>query len=243
LSNLKRAIRENKADIGFALDPDQDRLVAMPLRSEEETLLLAGKFLLELQKSNSRKCIAKIPVNLSTSRAWEDLGEEYGVEIIRTPVGEINIARTMKKNRLPFGGEGNGGVILGEVNYGRNSTVGMALLLAYLAWSGKKLKTLERELPQYILLKEKIRVHSQQNPEEIVERAAAKVASTPEAMSISKEDGYKIFFRDNSWLQLRLSNTEPIIRIFAEGEAKKGKKKIKELINVVKTIINRGSQM
>ncbi len=238
LGSLKGAVRKNKADIGFALDPDQDRLAVMPLRSEEETLLLAGKFLLELQKQSGRKCIRKIVVNLSTSRAWEALGEEYGVQIMRTAVGEINVALAMKENGIPFGGEGNGGVILGEVNYGRNSTVGMCLILAYLAWSGKKLRTLERELPQFTLFKEKVKVSSRQESKERVETIAGKLAGHPNLLSVDKRDGYKFLFRDNSWLQLRSSNTEPTVRVFAEAEL--GKEEIiKKLLKKVKSSLER----
>jgi len=232
LGNLKKAIKKRKADIGFAFDPDQDRLVIMPLKSEEHTLLLCGKFLLELQKNNPHKFIKNIPVNLSTSSAWEDLADNYRISITRTKVGEINVAKAMQKNNSPFGGEGNGGVILKSVNCGRNSTVGIALILAYLSWTGKRIEELEQELPEYILIKSKLKISPGKNQKKMMDKIMARINGA--VKNINRTDGYKIFFKDNSWIQLRPSNTEPIIRIFAEAKVSESRKKtIKRIKNII----------
>lgn len=234
LGGLITAIKKFRADVGFALDPDQDRLVALPLESEELTPLIAFKFLLQLQKIFRIKYIKKIVVNLSTSAAWESLAKQYGIEIVRTPVGEVNVAKGMLKNNTIAGAEGNGGVILGSVNYGRNSTAGMLLILCYLAWSGKSLRDLSAEIPGYYLLKTKIRTP---DPKESLERVRRHFRKN----RFDSRDGYKIFLKDGSWVQIRASNTEPILRIFAEariaGNKNSAVKKAKNIIKYIKTII------
>ena len=155
LTELKEIIKKHNLDIGFAFDPDQDRLVAMPLWSEELTPILCGKFLSELQPKNSKtKYIKQVAVNLSTTSSWE----EYGIVVTRTKVGEINVVEAMEKYNLPFGAEGNGGVILKDVNAGRNSTVGIALILAYMAWSNCSIKELEDKLSRRFMVKDKIEI-------------------------------------------------------------------------------------
>jgi len=238
LAILKSAIQKFNADIGFAFDPDQDRLVAMPLRNEEYTPLLAGKFLLELQKDNKKKYIKCIPVNLSTTGAWEEIAGHYGIEISRTPVGEINVVNAMINNKTVFGAEGNGGTILGTVNYGRNSTVGMALLLCYIAESGKSIAELEKEIPPYVLIKRKLRLANPKLKLRLVRDYYEKNNSVD---SINNSDGYKILFKDNSWIHVRASNTEPLVRIIAEGKIE-GKmfetyKKVNKLIQQTKSIM------
>ncbi|PIU51947.1 hypothetical protein COS91_01805 [Candidatus Desantisbacteria bacterium CG07_land_8_20_14_0_80_39_15] len=244
LGNLKKAIKKTGADIGFAFDPDQDRLVVMPLVSEEHTLLLCGKFLLELQRYNSNKYIKNIPVNLSTSSAWDDIASDYGIHIIRTGIGEVNVVKAMQENNSLFGGEGNGGVILGNVTYCRNSTVGMALILAYLAWTGKKIKELEMELPEYVLIKSKLKISPGENQEKNMDKVISRINGS--VKDVNKIDGYKIFFRDDSWVQLRPSNTEPIIRIFAEAKVyksrKKTEKKVKKTIETISNTLEGGGK-
>jgi len=237
LTGLREAIEKQGADIGFAFDPDQDRLAVMPLNSEENTPALAGKFLLELQKESGRKYLKAIPVNLSTSSVWDDLAEEYGVKIIRTPVGEINVVKAMEKVNSPFGAEGNGGIILREVNYGRNSTVGMVLLLAYMAWKSAEIKDLESELTPYFLLKEKIAfsLRKEEISAFLQERISSFIQQNEGRIEyIDRQDGYKLIYRDNSWVHLRPSNTEPVVRIFAEA---KDSPKSQMLINEVKSLL------
>ncbi|MEW6041001.1 MAG: hypothetical protein AB1633_05725 [Elusimicrobiota bacterium] len=237
LIELKRTIRKSKADVGFAIDPDGDRLVTMPASSEEDTPLLAAKFLLELQKLSGRKFIKKVVINTSTSRAWEDLGEVYGIKIIRSAVGEINVVSEMRKRSLVFGAEGNGGVILGSVNYGRNSAVGIALIMAYLSWSSKTIKKLDSELPEFYMLKKKVML-GRQSAAGISGKILDSLKRKSNFLKVEKKDGYKFFFKDDSWLQVRPSNTEPIMRIFAEVRGKvtdrAARQKAEDLINSVK---------
>lgn len=221
LTGLKETIKKHNLDLGFAFDPDQDRLVVMPLWSEEIVPVLCAKFLLELQKNSKTKYIKQIAVNLSTSSLWEELAEEYGIEIIRTRVGEINVVEAMEKYNLPLGAEGNGGVILKDINAGRNSTVGMALILAYMAWSNCSIKELQDQLPRYFMVKDKIEISISQ--EKIHEYLNEKIntfnkQNQDRIEQIDTQDGYRIVFNDNSWTHVRLSNTEPIIRIITESK-------------------------
>ena len=221
LAELKETIKKLNIDVGFAFDPDQDRLVIMPLWSEELTPVLCAKFLLELQKHSKTKYIKQIAINLSTSSLWDELAEEYGIEIIRTRVGEINVVEAMEKYNLPLGAEGNGGVILKDVNAGRNSTVGMALILAYMTWSNCSIKELKNELPRYFMGKDKIEISLSQ--EKIHKFLNEKInvfnkQNKDRIKQIDTQDGYRIVFNDNSWTHLRPSNTEPIIRIITESK-------------------------
>jgi phosphomannomutase len=221
LAELEETVEKQKLDIGFAFDPDQDRLSVVPLWSEELVPILCAKFLLELQKQSNKKHIKQIAVNLSTSSLWETMAKEYGVEIIRTRVGETNVVEAMRKHNLPFGAEGNGGVILKDINAGRNSTVGMALILAYMVWNNHSIKELEKELPRYFMLKDKIAISLPQ--EKIQEFLNDKMnifneQNKDRIRQINTQDGYKIVFNDNSWTHIRASNTEPIIRIITESK-------------------------
>lgn len=221
LTQLKETIQKDGLDIGFAFDPDQDRLVIMPLYSEELTPILCGKFLLELQKKSKIKYIKQIVINLSTSSLWEELAKEYSVEIIRTRVGEFNVIEAMQENNLPLGAEGNGGVILKDVNLGRNSTVGMALILAYMIYSKQSIQKLESRLPKYFMVKDKATISVEQ--EKINEFINEKVdiftkQNKNDIELMDKRDGYKIIFKDGSWAHIRTSNTEPIIRIITESQ-------------------------
>jgi phosphomannomutase len=243
LGNLRRAVEKRRADAGFAVDPDQDRLVAVPLSTEENTPLIAAKFLLELQKMSGRKRIKEIVINSSTSAAWEDVAAGYGVRIIRVPVGEVNVALEMIRRGAVLGAEGNGGIILGSVNYGRNSAVGIALIMCYLAWSGKTLAEIESELPRYYITKQKI-PSGGMVPAEAARAIVRRFKSDPRALRVETYDGVKVSFRDGSWLHVRASNTEPIIRIFAEtrdaGSLRLNREKADGMVSSVKKILNSG---
>lgn len=232
LENLRKAIAGKKADIGFAFDPDQDRLVIMPLKTEELTPLLCGKFLMELQAGNPSKPMKQIPVNLSSTSAWEETAERHGIDIIRTKIGEINVIEAMFDHGSMFGAEGNGGVILSDVNYGRNSATGMALILSYLAWSGKTLAELEKEIPGYVLIKEKIPVlATPENMKSTVRRLGLR------GSKLDTRDGCKVIFKDRSWVQLRPSNTEPITRIFAEAKIEVSEESTRKRLGaIIKTV-------
>ncbi len=238
LGQLKETIQKHNLDIGFALDPDQDRLVIMPLSSEELTPILCAKFLLELQKNSSNKYIKQIPVNLSTSSLWDDLARKYSVEIIRTRVGEFNVIEAMQENKLPLGAEGNGGIILKDINFGRNSTVGMALILAYMTYSRQSIRNLESRLPKYFMVKDKTTVSVEQERIDGFLNKKINVFTKQNKgniKSIDKRDGYKIIFEDNSWAHIRTSNTEPIIRLIAES---KDEEKAKMLIEQFRSLIS-----
>ncbi len=241
LKGLKDTIQKEGLDIGFATDPDQDRLVALPLSTEEHTPLLCGKFLMQLGKSNPRNPLRKIVVNLSTTSAWEEIAGKYGVEIVRVPVGEVNVVEGMKRGKTFLGIEGNGGVIASPVNYGRNSTVAMAFLLFYLAWSGKSIAELEKELPSYYMIKDKIEIAGE-NVGQIFMEGVKRILQEKEreVKALDTQDGYKIHFKDFSWVHLRLSNTEPIVRVFAE---KRGvaKKEVEAFLEGIKTLFLSGS--
>lgn len=237
LEELNKTIQKHNLDIGFAFDPDQDRLVIMPLSSEEITPILCAKFLLELQKNARNKHIKQIPINLSTSSLWDELAGQYSVKIIRTRVGEFNVIEAMKKNGLPLGAEGNGGVILKDINFGRNSTVAVALILAYMAYSGKSIQELESQLPKYFMIKDKITVPVKRVKikEFLKEKMDAFAAQNKDKIEfIDTQDGHKVIFRDNSWAHIRTSNTEPIIRLIAES---KNKEKTKILIAKFKSLM------
>ena len=152
LKQLENAVAANKADIGFATDPDVDRLAIVSEKGkcigEELSLLLAEKFILSKKKGD-------IVTNLSSSMASEDIAAEFGVKVHRTKVGEINVGKKMKEINSPVGGEGNGGIICPELHYTRDAPAGMALILGYLAESGKTVSELAGQIPKYFFAKNK----------------------------------------------------------------------------------------
>jgi phosphomannomutase len=238
LVSLCRAVRKNKADIGFANDPDVDRLamvsdLGIPL-GEEATLALATKFIL------SKKPKSKVVTNISTSRMIDDIAKEFGSKVYRTKVGESHVVRGLKAVKGIIGGEGNGGVILPELHYGRDALVGMALILEYLAESKKTVTDLAAELPGYFMIKKKGKLTKdfERNQAKLKRKYAKsrKRFGIPNGFSgekINLIDGVRIDFED-SWIHIRKSNTEPIYRIIAEA---KSEKKAKELVSEVLKIL------
>ncbi|HIE03467.1 MAG TPA: phosphoglucosamine mutase [Candidatus Latescibacteria bacterium] len=209
LYKLEDLVKESGADVGFGLDPDADRLSLVSEEGKavggEYTLALAAKFTLG-------KRPGPLVVNLSTSRTAEDIAEEFGVPLHRVPVGEVNVLTEMLRLGSPVGGEGNGGVILPEVNYGRDSLVGMALVLQYMAESGKPISELVAELPKYFMLKARYK-----DPGLDGERAMEKVMAYFEGEEVDTRDGVRVT-RDKAWVHVRPSNTEPLVRVIAEAE-------------------------
>lgn len=208
LTELSKWVVENRADIGFALDPDGDRcaIVAengMPI-GEEYTVALAVQFVLSKKKG-------PVVVNISTTRAVDDIASQFGVSVIRTKVGEIHVAKKMKECQAVIGGEGNGGVILPDVHLGRDAPVAVALTLQALAESGKTISHLWQSLPQYYIIKKKVSIDSG-DPQRILQKLEMLYASE----KINTMDGVKIE-KSDSWIQIRKSNTEPILRIMAEA--------------------------
>jgi len=216
LTSLCDAVKQNNADIGIAIDPDADRCVFIMENGEpfieENTIVIATEEILK----NSVKG-QHVVVNLSTTRAVEDIAAEYGAKVYRTPVGEINVAKKMHELDSVIGGEGSGGVIYPEVHTGRDSLVAVALALNNLAASGMSLSQKKASLPQYEIVKSKIDLESADQVKEVL--ASVKAKMSPKAKSVNEEDGIRFDF-GKSWLHVRASNTEPIIRLIAEAGTK-----------------------
>ena len=210
LTQICEEVKKHKADIGFATDPDVDRLVIIDENGvcvgEEFSLLLAEKFILRHRRGD-------IVTNLSSSMANEDIAKEFGVDVIRTKVGEINVGKQMLAISSPVGGEGNGGIICPEVNYTRDAVVGMALILGYMAERGGAISGLVAEIPKYYFAKDKIETSAEKL--ELIMDKAMKVYSNAK---IDLTDGVKIVF-DKAWVHIRKSGTEPIIRVYVEAES------------------------
>jgi len=211
LQQLCTTVKTAKADIGFACDPDADRLAIVsetgePI-GEEYTLTLAVRFMLS-------KRPGVVVVNASTTRAVDDIAAEFNSQVIRTKVGEIHVAKKMKEVKAVIGGEGNGGVILPDVHLGRDAPVATALTLQHLLEFGGTISQLHRNLPQYQMIKKKIEI-GDSDPEQLLQKIRQKYQHE----KLDEVDGLKILYPE-SWVHLRKSNTEPIIRIIAEARNK-----------------------
>ena len=226
LTGLCQRVREEKADLGIAVDPDVDRLVLINEKGEpfgeEYTVASVIKFVLEKETKQNSKLesrdskSARVVVNLSTTRAVDDIARTYGAEVIRTAVGEINVAKKMKEVGAIVGGEGSGGVILPASHIGRDALVGIGLTLQHLAEFGGTISELKQSLPQYMITKGKVEL-GKLNADELLKRLETQFSS---AGRINTTDGLKIDF-PGSWIHLRKSNTEPIVRIIAEAPTKR----------------------
>jgi phosphomannomutase len=216
LKDLARAVKKYGADIGFAQDPDADRLAivnehGVPI-GEENTLVLVTEHLLSKKKG-------RVVVNLSTTKAIDDIARKYGVNVKRTKVGEINVTDEMRRNGARIGGEGNGGVISPEINMGRDSLAGIGYVLEMMAERGRSIGGLVNDLPQYVMKKGKIKSDDSKKNKLIFER----IISDFKGEKFSDIDGLRIDFVKNNefkggWVHLRPSNTEPIFRIISEGK-------------------------
>jgi len=196
-------------DVGFAVDPDVDRLAIVmengEMFGEEYTLVAVADYVLQHKKGNTVS-------NLSSSRALKDLSEKYGVTYYAASVGEVNVVEKMKETSAIIGGEGNGGVILPELHYGRDALVGIALFLSFMAKTKLKCSEIKSLYPNYVIIKNKIEINKDTNVQELLQKVAQKYA----AYNPNTTDGVKIDF-ENGWVHLRPSNTEPIVRIYAEA--------------------------
>jgi len=208
LQELSAAVVETKSDVGFAVDPDVDRCAIIDNTGraigEEYTLAAAVKFILSKQ-------LGPVVVNMSTSRASEDIARYYNCPFTRTKVGEINVAEEMAACGAVIGGEGNGGVILPDLHLGRDAPVAIALTLQHLLEFGGSMSDLFLSLPQYHIVKHKVDIEGL-DPDKILEKIAEKHKDN----KINLLDGLKID-DENRWVHLRKSNTEPIIRVMAEA--------------------------
>lgn len=212
LSDLSALVKKCGACIGFAQDPDADRLSVVSERGvpagEEYTLVLSGEAWLRRKKTD-------IACNLSTSMMVDDLASRYGVGVKRTKIGEINVTETLISHNLVFGGEGNGGVIVPEINPCRDSLVGMGLILELLALSGKTVSELIGSWPRYNMLKDRVRI-PEISKSELFDRILIKGKKLFPNFSSDLLDGIK-YYNKSEWVHIRFSNTEPIIRIMAES--------------------------
>ena len=210
LKQLEQTVKENNADIGFATDPDVDRLSIVSEKGkclgEELSLLLTEKFVLSRNKGD-------IVTNLSSSMASEDIASDFGVKVHRTKVGEINVGKKMIELKSPIGGEGNGGIICPEVHYTRDAPVGMALILGYLAEQDKHISELADEIPKYYFAKDKIKVELLK-----LDSIMQKVPEIFQKNKLDKTDGIKVL-GDKFWIHIRKSGTEPIIRVYVESDS------------------------
>jgi phosphomannomutase len=224
LRMLCQKVIEAKADIGFALDPDGDRLAVVsdkgdPL-GEESTLALAARFILGKNPGD-------LAVNISTSKVIDEIAEEFGVKVYRTPVGEAFVARKLKKIKGIVGGEGNGGVILPELHYGRDGLLGIALILGYLAESERSISELSKELPSYQIVKKKIEVKGS------LGLRLKRLENKFRKAKMNRIDGIRFDFAE-SWVHIRKSNTEPVVRIISEAKSKVIANKLtNEAINIL----------
>ena len=215
----------SRFDVGFVVDPDVDRLAIVmengDMFGEEYTLVAVADYVLQHKKGNTVS-------NLSSSRALRDVSEKHGVSYSAAAVGEVNVVEKMKETNAVIGGEGNGGVILPELHYGRDALVGIALFLTFMAKTKLKCSEIKALYPQYVISKNKIQLTKDINIQEVLQKVAQKFASyNPNTI-----DGVKVDF-EQGWVHLRPSNTEPIIRIYAEAETEA---EVERLVASVKTL-------
>ena len=209
LSEISSEMRRHNYDVGFVVDPDVDRLAIVKENGEmfveEYTLVAVADYILQHTKGNTVS-------NLSSSRALRDISRKYNVEYNAAAVGEVNVVEKMKATNAIIGGEGNGGVIYPELHYGRDALVGIALFLSYMATSQKSCSALRMKYPSYYIVKKKIELTEGMDVKKILDS----IANSYKQYEVNRIDGVKIDFEE-SWVHLRSSNTEPIIRIYAEA--------------------------
>ncbi len=231
LKDLSNAVLKNRADVGISVDPDVDRLALVcedgEMFGEEYTLVTVADAVLNYHKGGNTVS------NLSSTRALRDVTEKLGGTYSASAVGEVNVVNMMKATNAIIGGEGNGGVILPELHYGRDALVGVAIFLTHLAKYGKTTSMLRKSYPNYYISKNKIELTPEIDVDKVLVTVKNKYAKQP----VNTVDGVKIEF-DKEWVHLRKSNTEPIIRIYSESQsistadtlAKKIIEDIKEII-------------
>lgn len=226
LGEIASVIKEKKADLGIVVDPDVDRLAFVcedgSMFGEEYTLVAISDYVLSQTKGNTVS-------NLSSTRALRDVTEKHGCTYNAAAVGEVNVVTKMKETDAIIGGEGNGGIIYPEVHYGRDALVGIGLFLTQLAKFGGKVSELKATYPSYTISKNKIQLTPSINVDEVL----ADIKTKYEGQPINTIDGLKIEL-GNEWVHMRKSNTEPIIRIYAESESEAkanelGERFVKEL--------------
>ena len=223
LADLVKVVIENNADIGFAQDADADRLAIVSEKGEfigeDYTQVLAADYYLKKNKGD-------IATNLSSSRLMDDAAKKYGVKCFRSKVGEVNVVEKLKEKKCIIGGEGNGGVIFPAMHYGRDSFIGMGLILSLLAVEKRTVSEIVSDYPHYTMVKKKFDLKEVKNPDikgllDACQKKAEEVSNScgcGEIISVNTEDGLKIDF-EKSWVHIRTSNTEPVMRIITEAES------------------------
>lgn len=229
LADISEMMKKGSYDVGFVVDPDVDRLVIMSedgeMFGEEYTLVAVADYVLMHTPGNTVS-------NLSSSRALRDITCKYGCEYNASAVGEVNVTTLMKQTNAIIGGEGNGGIIYPESHYGRDSLVGIALFLTYLAKEQKKVSEIRVSYPQYFMAKQKIEL----TPNVDVDAVLDTIKDKYKQYDITDVDGVKIDYPDK-WVHLRKSNTEPIIRIYSEAHSiKEAEDAGKEIIEEIRKI-------
>lgn len=230
LTQISELMRQGGIDVGFVVDPDVDRLAIVmengEMFVEEYTLVAVADYILSNTPGNTVS-------NLSSSRALRDITNSHNCSYSAAAVGEVNVVAKMKETNAIIGGEGNGGVIYPEAHYGRDALVGVALFLSLLAKSGKTVSQLKATYPQYAIAKNKIELTPEIDVDKILVAMKEKYANE----NITDIDGVKIDFAD-SWVHLRKSNTEPIIRIYSEAHSMQEADKLADDIKeVIKSLI------
>ena len=209
LTELSTEVVKHNASLGIAVDPDVDRLCFVcedgSMFGEEYTLVAVADYMLASRQGNTVS-------NMSSTRALRDVTEKHGGKYFPSAVGEVNVVNKMKAVNAVIGGEGNGGIIVPDLHYGRDALIGIALFLTHLANSKKSIKQLRNTYPDYFMSKNKITLENNIDVKSVFEKIKTKYKNHP----INAEDGLKIEF-DTDWVHLRTSNTEPIIRIYAES--------------------------
>jgi len=223
LQEISGLVKEKKADLGFVVDPDVDRLAIVcedgTMFGEEYTLVAVADYVLSHTPGNTSS-------NLSSSRALRDVTLARGGQYFAAPVGEVNVVKAMKDNNCVIGGEGNGGVIYPDAHYGRDALVGIALFLSLLASKKMKCSDLRKTYPQYIISKNKANLSAGVNVDELLESVKNRFKNE----RIDVRDGIKIDF-EKGWVHLRKSNTEPIIRIYSEAKSQEEADQLASMIS------------
>ncbi len=231
LTQISDLMKDSNADVGFVVDPDVDRLAIVmengEMFIEEYTLVAVADYIL---KNTPGSTVS----NLSSSRALRDITRRHNCQYSAAAVGEVNVVAEMKRTGAVIGGEGNGGVIYPALHYGRDALVGIALFLSLLVKSGKKVSELKKDYPQYFIAKNKIEL----TPDIDVDKLLVAMKNHFSDQQVTDIDGVKIDFAD-SWVHLRKSNTEPIIRIYSEAKTlEEANKLAEETKSVIRRVLN-----
>ena len=227
LTGISGLVVREKADLGFVVDPDVDRLAIIcedgSMFGEEYTLVSVSDYILMNTPGNTVS-------NMSSTRALKDVTEKYGYKYFSSPVGEVNVVDEMKRRNAVIGGEGNGGIIYPALHYGRDALAGIALFLTHLAKNGMNCSSLRRKYPDYVIAKKKLILQPGDDFVKITEAVRKEFHD----LEIDERDGMRIDY-PGGWVQIRKSNTEPIIRIYAEGRTFQEAESLAErVISIVK---------